>query len=83
MKTGMNSFEDVGRELERRGRTDDIKRLAESEDGQKISRMIDTEKLQQAAKSGDSKALHDMLSAVLSTDEGRRLAENLRKMLGN
>ena len=83
MKMGVNRFEDIGRELERRGRTDDIKRLAESEDGRRISRMIDTEKIQQAAKSGDSKALHDMLSAVLSTDEGKRLAENVRKMLGN
>lgn len=77
------NFEDVGRELARQGKTDDLKKLAESADGQKISRMIDTEKIQQAAKSGDSKALHDMLSQVLSTDEGRRLAESVRKMLGN
>ena len=82
-KMGVNSFEDVGQELMRRGKTDDIKRLAESEDGQKISRMVDAEKIQQAAKSGDSKALHELLSAVLSTDEGKRLAENVRKMLGS
>ena len=80
---GLDKFEDVKEELMRRGKTDDIKRLAESEDGQKISRMIDSEKLRQAAKSGDGKALHELLSAVLSTDEGKRLAENIRKMLGN
>lgn len=80
---GVDKFEDVKEELMRRGKTDDIKRLAESEDGQKISRMIDSEKLRQAAKSGDGKALHELLSAVLSTDEGKRLAENIRKMLGN
>jgi len=77
------NFEDVGKELARQGKTDDLKKLAESADGQKISRMIDTDKIQQAAKSGDSKALHDMLSKVLSTDEGKRLAESVRKMLGN
>ena len=79
----MNSFEDVGQELMRRGKTDDIKRLAESEDGQKIGRMIDAEKLQRAARSGDSKTMHELLSAVLSTDEGKRLAENVRRMLGS
>ena len=80
-KMGVNRFEDVGQELMRRGKTDDIKRLAESEDGQKISRMVDAEKLQQAAKSGDSRTVHELLSAVLSTDEGKRLAENIRRML--
>ena len=80
---GVNSFEDVGQELMRRGKTDDIKRLAESEDGQKISRMVDAEKLRQAAGSGNSKTIHELLSAVLSTDEGKRLAENVRKMLGS
>ena len=81
-KMGVNNFEDVGQELMRRGKTDDIKKLAESEDGQKLRGMIDAEKLRQAAGSGDSKALQEMLSAVLSTAEGRRLAENVRKMLG-
>ena len=81
-KMGVNNFEDVGQELMRRGKTGDIKKLAESEDGQKIKGMIDAEKIQQAARSGDSKALQEMLSAVLSTDEGKRLAENVRKMLG-
>ena len=81
-KMGVNNFEDVGQELRRRGRGDDIKKLAESEDGQKLRGMIDAEKLRQAAGNGDSKALQEMLSAVLSTEEGRRLAENVRKMLG-
>ena len=79
----VNSFEDMGKELARQGKTEELKKLAESEDGQKISRLVDGEKLQQAARSGDSKALHDMLSAVLNTDEGKRLAESVRKMLSN
>ncbi len=78
----MNRFEDVGRELERLGKAEDVKRLAESEDGKRLSRMVDAEKLEHAAKSGDGKALQDMLTAVLSTDEGKRLAENVRRMMG-
>ncbi len=81
-KMGVNRFEEAGEELMRRGRADDIKKLAESEDGQKLRDMIDAEKIRQAAGSGDGKALQEMLSAVLSTEEGKRLAENVRKMLG-
>lgn len=78
----MRNFEQLGRELERQGRTEDIKRLADSEDGQKISRMIDAAAVENAAKSGDSEALRKMLAQVLSTDEGKRLAEDVRRLMG-
>ena len=74
-------FKDIGRQLEKQGKTADIKRLAESEDGKKLSRMVDAEKLKEAAKSGDSRALHDILSTVLNTDEGKRLAESIKHIL--
>lgn len=77
----MQNFEQIGRELERRGKTEAIKKLAESGDGQKLSRMIDQQAIERAAKSGDSAALHNILSQVLGTEEGRRLAENVRKMM--
>lgn len=77
----MKSFEELGRELERRGKTEDIKRIAESEDGQKLGRMVDAGDVERAARAGDSAALQEMLRRVLSTDEGRRLAENVRKMM--
>lgn len=77
----MQNFEQIGRELERRGKTEDIKRLAESSDGQKLSRMIDPQAIETAAKNGDGAALHSILSQVLGTEEGRRLAENVRKMM--
>ncbi len=77
----MKSFEELGRELERRGKTEDIKRIAESEDGQRLSRMVDAGDVERAARAGDSAALREMLSRVLGTDEGKRLAENVRKMM--
>ncbi len=77
----MKSFEELGRELERRGKTEDIKRIAESEDGQKLGRMVDAGDVERAARAGDSAALQEMLRRVLSTDEGRRLAENVRRMM--
>jgi len=77
----MKNFEEIGRELERSGKADRIKQLAESSDGQKISRMIDAKAVENAAKSGDSQALRNMLSTVLSTDEGKRLAQQLSDMM--
>jgi len=77
----MQNFEQLGKELERRGKAGDIRKLAESEDGLKLAGMIDGAKVEQAARSGDADALRAMLSQVLSTQEGKRLAENVRKMM--
>lgn len=77
----MQNFEQLGKELERRGKAEDIKRLAESEDGVKLAGMINTQQLEQAARTGDSEALKALLSSVLQTQEGKRLAENVRKMM--
>ena len=77
----MQNFEKIGRELEKRGKTQDIKALAESADGQKLSRMIDPQAVEKAAKSGDAEALRSLLGSVLSTAEGQRLAESVRKLM--
>ena len=77
----MRNYEEIGRELERRGKADEIKRIAQSADGQRLSQMIDPTEIEQAAKNGDSAALQSMLSRVLSTDEGKRLAESVKKMM--
>ena len=77
----MNRFEDVGRELQRRGKTERIKELADSADGQKLSRMIDPKAIEAAAKSGDSAAMSGIIARILSTDEGRRIAESLKQLM--
>ena len=43
--------------------------------------MLDGEKLQKAAQSGDAASLRAMLGTVLSTEEGRRLAANIKKLM--
>ena len=79
----MQDLESIGRELQRRGKTEDIRKLAESEDGQKLGRMLDGEALAQAARGGDSEQLRRMLSQVLSTREGQRLADRIQKLMRN
>lgn len=77
----MKDIEKLGEELRKSGRSDALMKLAQSPDGKAVSRLVDADDLGRAAKSGDTDALRDILRGVLSTDEGRRLAENLRKAM--
>ena len=77
----LQNFESIGRELERRGKTEEIKKIAESADGQRLSRMIDPKAVESAARSGDSEALKSILGSVLSTAEGQRLAESVKRLM--
>ena len=77
----MRDLESVGKELDRLGKTQKLKSITDSEDGQRIGRMLDQKALEKAARSGDTQALRGILSQVLGTDEGKRLAENLKKAM--
>ena len=77
----MQSFEDIKRELSKTGKGAELNALAQSADGVKLSAMLDGEKLQKAAQTGDGEALRAMLGTVLSTEEGRRLAANIKKLM--
>ena len=79
----MQNLETIGRELQRSGKAEDIRKLAASEDGQKLSRMLDGKAVEQAARSGDNEALRSLLGQVLRTREGQRLAENIQKLMQN
>ena len=77
----MKDLEKLGQELQKSGKTDKLRSLADSADGQAIGRMIDPAEVERAAKSGDAAALQSILTQVLSTDEGKRLAESLKRAM--
>ena len=77
----MKDLEKLGAELEKSGKSDALMKLAESADGRAVGRLVDADAVSKAAKSGDMAALQDILRGVLSTDEGKRLAESLRKAM--
>ena len=74
----MKDLEKLGAELNKSGKGEKLKSIADSAEGKAISRMVDSARVEQAAKSGDTAALRDILSQVLSTDEGKRLAEKVK-----
>ena len=77
----MQDLEKAMGELARQGKLDQLKALAGSRDGQALGRSIDRAALERAVKSGDSAALQQILQGALSTEQGRRLARELRRRL--
>ena len=77
----MLDLERVNAEIEKSGKKDRLKSLADSAEGRAVSRMLDPAAVEKAAKSGDTAALQSILSDVLRTDEGKRLAERLKKAM--
>lgn len=77
----MKDIDKLGNELKKSGKSEALMKLAESPDGKAVGRLVDAESVRKAAKSGDMAALQDILRGVLSTDEGKRLAEGLRKAM--
>ncbi len=77
----MRDWEALSRELARSGKSAALRELAGSEDGRRVGSMLDAGQLQQAAQSGDGEALKKLVSGVLATEEGRRLTQQLRRLM--
>ncbi|MDO4749329.1 MAG: hypothetical protein Q4A39_00645 [Eubacteriales bacterium] len=78
----MRDMQDMGRELLKGRDPEQLRRLAESEDGRRLSSMLDLGEAERAVRSGDAKQLQALLQKVMATEEGRRLAAQLNG-LGN
>lgn len=76
----MQSFDELARELEKDGKSARVKALAESADGQRLEELVDRDALERAARAGDTKALGAILSEILNTAEGKRLAAGVQEL---
>ena len=76
----MNNVEQMRRALDRQGKSEELRRLADSADGQMLARGLGGE-LERAAQAGDAAAMGAALQKLLQTGEGRRLAGQLRQLL--
>ena len=56
-----------------------LKKLTESEAGAALAGKVDGAAIEQAARSGDTKALSELLKTVLSTPEGAAFAAQVTK----
>lgn len=73
----MKNFEEMERKLAQSGKTDAVRAIAASKDGQQLLKKLDTDRVERAMQSGDGEALRSILMDVLKTSEGRRIAKQL------
>ena len=69
------------KKLRESGNTGKLMEAAQSPEGQRLQQMLDVDRIQSAARSGDTQAIKNILSQVLSTPEGKRLAEKVQKAM--
>ena len=76
----MRDVESFGRELMQGKTAEQLRSLMNSAEGQRLGQVISAEEAERAAKSGDASQMRAVLSKVLNTDEGRRLAARLSEI---
>lgn len=74
----MKDLDALKQELARDGRLQPLQAIADSTDGQRFADALDAQKIEQAARTGDTELLRQILTQVLSTDTGQRLAGKVK-----
>ena len=74
----MKDLDALKQELARDGRLKRLQAIADSTDGQRFADALDAQKIEQAARTGDTETLRQILTQVLSTDAGQRLAGKVK-----
>lgn len=74
----MKDLDALKNQLARDGRLQRLQEIADSTDGQKLAGTLDAQKIEQAARAGDTETLRQILTQVLSTDTGQRLAGKVK-----
>lgn len=77
----MQDWEALNRQLRQSGKTDDLRKLAESGDARRLAGQLDPDAVRRAAQSGDTEGLKKLLGGALATEEGKRLALKLRQLM--
>lgn len=75
------NLEQIGRELQKSGKAEKLRALADSEESRRICELVDQAAVERAAASGDEAALRGILRQILSTDEGKKLAQKLSETM--
>ena len=74
----MKDLDALKNQLARDGRLQRLQEIADSTDGQTLAGALDAQKIEQAARAGDTETLRQILTQVLSTDTGQRLAGKVK-----
>lgn len=78
----MKDFGSMQKALKNSGKAGEIMAAISPEDGKKLEAMVDKKALEKAVSDGDMKSMENMLRQVLSTGEGRALAQKISGIMG-
>ena len=76
----MQSFEELSRELALRGKAEQLRALADSAAGRELAASLDAGTVASAA-GGDAASVRRLLEGVLHSAEGRRLLEDVQRLM--
>lgn len=74
----MLDHNDLERRLKQSGAPNSVRNLAASQDAAALAAMVDGNQLKAAAEKQDPAVIRAVLQQVLSTDEGKRLAQKVK-----
>ncbi len=78
----MNDFEKMKKDVLKGGKAGELKKAVNSAEGQKIGKMVDGNALKKAVAEGDMDTVNKIMSQVLSTNEGKALAQRISDSFG-
>lgn len=73
----------LSKEMKNKKTMQTVKRLAESEDVAALAKTIDQNALRSAAEKQNPEVMRAVLQQLLSTEEGRRLAQKVKAAMDN
>lgn len=73
----------LSKEMKNKKTMQTVKRLAESEDVAALAKTIDQNALRSAAEKHNPEVMRAVLQQLLSTEEGRRLAQKVKAAMDN
>ena len=79
----MNDLERLAKELRRGEKGEALRKLGSSAEGRALGSAVDGAALEKAFADGDAAALRRMLGALLATPEGKKLSDDVRKIMEN
>ena len=77
----MNNFSELEKQLRGNPNAEKLMKAADCAEGRRIAQSLDQTAVEKAARDGDSAALKNILSQVLSTPDGKALAQKLQQAM--
>lgn len=78
----MKDFEKAKNEIMSGDKAEIVRGALDSREGRSVGKMVDGEALKKAVMKGDSETVSRILGKVLSTDDGKALADRVNRQLG-